>query len=57
MTWPVANREHISSPGVCAARTINISGEPLSIDCYALALDGFDLVLGVKWLNTLGPIT
>jgi hypothetical protein len=52
-----ANGEHISSPGVCAATTVNISGEPFSIDCYALALDSFDLVLGVKWLKTLGPIT
>jgi hypothetical protein len=31
--------------------------EEFSIDCYALALDSFDVVLAVQWLKTLGPIT
>jgi hypothetical protein len=30
--------------------------EAFSIDCFALDLGGFDLVLGVQWLRTLGPI-
>jgi hypothetical protein len=30
--------------------------EEFSIDCYALALDSFDVVLAVQWLKTLGPL-
>jgi len=34
-----------------------IGQETFAIDCFALSLDGFDLVLGVKWLKTLGPVS
>jgi len=57
LTVKVANGEHIQSLGVCPATPVNIHGQQFSIDCYALALDGFDVVLGVQWLKTLGPIT
>jgi hypothetical protein len=33
-----------------------IGGEPFDIDLYALPLDDYDMVLGVQWLGTLGPI-
>jgi hypothetical protein len=53
----VANSARLQSTGVYAATTVGIHGEEFSIDCYMLALDGFDVVLGVQWLKTLGPIT
>lgn len=43
-------------PGVCQASTLIIKGEIFSVDCYALPLQGFDIILGVHWLKTLGPI-
>ena len=53
----VANGQQLHSPGICAAMTLAIQDQTFSIDCYALALEGFDVVLGVHWLKTLGPIT
>ncbi|XP_014660203.2 uncharacterized protein LOC106804166 [Setaria italica] len=53
----VANGERLGCPGICTATPFDIHGETFSIDCYALALDGFDVVLGVHWLKTVGPIT
>ena len=52
----VANGDRVRSPGVCLATPVTIGGEAFSIDCFALDLGGFDLVLGVRWLRTLGPI-
>jgi hypothetical protein len=26
------------------------------MDCYTLPLEGFDVILGVQWLKSLGPI-
>lgn len=57
LTVAVANGERLHSPGICAATTIYIHGEAFVVDCCALALDGFDVILGVQWLKTLGPIT
>jgi hypothetical protein len=53
----VANGTRLRSLGICSATTDSIHGEDFSIDCYTLPLDGFDVVLGVQWLKTLGPIT
>jgi hypothetical protein len=30
--------------------------EQFQLDCYGLALDSFDMVLNVQWLEFLGPI-
>jgi hypothetical protein len=53
----VAKGTRLRSSGICSSTTVGIHGEQFAIDCYALALDGFDVVLGVQWLKTLGPIT
>jgi len=52
----VANGERMASSGLCAATDMDVHDEQFSLDCYALPLDGFDIVLGVHWLRTLGPI-
>lgn len=41
--------------GVAHNLLINIQGETF-MDCYTFPLSGFDLILGVCWLETLGPI-
>ena len=53
----VANGERVTSPGVCKGTKIDIGKNTFLIDCFALGLDGFDIVLGVKWLKTLGPVS
>ncbi|WVZ58543.1 LOW QUALITY PROTEIN: hypothetical protein U9M48_008809, partial [Paspalum notatum var. saurae] len=52
----MANGNHIPSVGLCAATDVLIQEEVFSLNCFVLALDGFDIVLGVQWLKTLGPI-
>jgi hypothetical protein len=61
MLWPrlsvkVANGEQVQSYGVCKATSLDVHGEQFSVDCYALPLEGFDVILGVHWLKSLGPI-
>ena len=56
LTVKVANGEQVISLGVCRATTVLIEGEPFTLDCYALPLEGFDVILGVQWLKLLGPI-
>jgi hypothetical protein len=43
----VANDDRLSSPGCCSDLAIDIGGEPFSITCYKVALDSFNMVLGV----------
>jgi len=52
----VANANRVHIPRVCLATGVTIGDEAFSIDCFALDLVGFDLVLGVQWLRTLGSI-
>lgn len=52
----VANGERVASGGLCASTDVLIANEQFAIDCYMLPLADFDMVLGVRWLRTLGPI-
>jgi len=52
----VANGDRIVSPGRALAQNVRIGGEAFDIDLYALPLGEYDMVLGVQWLGTLGPI-
>jgi hypothetical protein len=52
----VANGDRVPSMGVCRQVAISIDNDTFDISCYTLAMDGFDIVLGVQWLHTLGPI-
>ena len=52
----VANREKIECVAQCRALTINIEGYPVIVDFYILPVAACQLVLGVQWLQTLGPV-
>jgi hypothetical protein len=52
----VANGERLQSYDVCKNTSVDIQGEIFKIDCYTLPLEGFDVILGVHWLKSLGPI-
>lgn len=51
----VANGEQIMSQGGCH-EIILIQGTKLLVLFHVLTLGGYDIVLGVQWLKTLGPI-
>jgi hypothetical protein len=46
----------VVSQGVCKEADMVIDVEHFIIDLYVLPLDDFNIVLGVQWLHTLGPI-
>lgn len=52
----VANCDRVCSPSVCITRDILIHDLRYSCDCFTLDLGGFNLILSVQWLRTLGPI-
>lgn len=52
----MANGEHLASNKVCRGLEINISCEAFRVDCYTLHWSEFDLMLEVRWIETLGPI-
>jgi hypothetical protein len=52
----VANGEHMSSSGYCNNLKIFITGDKFIINYYGLALGSYDMVLGIQWLESLGPI-
>ncbi|KAL6314955.1 hypothetical protein AAG906_029176 [Vitis piasezkii] len=52
----VANREKIECAGQCRSLTLTIQGYSVTADYYILPVAACQLVLGVQWLETLGPI-
>ncbi|XP_043817044.1 uncharacterized protein LOC122724910 [Manihot esculenta] len=52
----VANGEQLHSPGLCKGAPIELGNSVFIVDLFVLQLTGFDLVFGVNWLATLGPI-
>ncbi|XP_068649006.1 uncharacterized protein [Aristolochia californica] len=52
----MANGAKIASVGLCANTPFTIEGHSFKADLLVIPLAGFDLVLGVKWLQLLGPI-
>jgi hypothetical protein len=52
----VANGELISCPGCCTAMSSSLQGYDFQTNLHLLVLGGCDMVLGVNWLSTLGPI-
>lgn len=52
----VANGDKVSCASHVPAVNITIDKEAFDINCYAISLGGYDIVLGVAFLRTLGPI-
>jgi hypothetical protein len=52
----VANRDRIHCQGIACDVALAIGTEEFSISCYGIDLGGFDVILGVEFLRTLGPI-
>lgn len=53
MSVAVANGDRVTCAGLCSGMRPTVDEEDFSIDCYAIPLDGFELVLGVQWLRTV----
>jgi hypothetical protein len=56
LTVGVANGGRVTSNGVCRATQVLIDSEEFVLDLFVIPLDGFDMVLGVQWLCSLGLI-
>ena len=52
----VANGEKLKVHDLCANLHVEIQGEMIISDFFVLQLRGCDMVLGVQWLLTIGPI-
>jgi hypothetical protein len=52
----VANGDQVACIDICRAVHIFIDSEEFVIDLFVIPLEGYDMVLGVQWLCTLGPI-
>lgn len=52
----VVNEDCVACSGLATNIAIRIADEVFTVDCYSIPLDGYDMVLGIKFLRTLGPI-
>jgi hypothetical protein len=52
----VANGDCVASAGICRGIHIFIDKEEFVLDFFVIPLTGYEMVLGVHWLRTLGPI-
>ena len=51
----VGNGEYLHCSGLCMDTPLMIQNHLFTIPLYVLPIQGADLVLGVQWLQTLGP--
>ncbi|XP_061347791.1 uncharacterized protein LOC133293270 [Gastrolobium bilobum] len=52
----VGNGQVLKCEGFCSAVPVQIQQHVFLMDCYVLPIQGADIVLGVQWLQLLGPI-
>jgi len=52
----VANRERVECAGHCQGIMLSIQGITITTDYYVLPVAACQVVLGVQWLETLGPV-
>ncbi|XP_039047295.1 uncharacterized protein LOC120187712 [Hibiscus syriacus] len=53
----VGNGEKLQNEGCVHDLKLRVQGTELIIDFYVLPLEGTEMVLGVAWMATLGPVT
>jgi hypothetical protein len=46
----------VACPGVLRSAPIDVGGMVFSVDLFVMPLAGYDVVLGMHWMATLGPI-
>lgn len=52
----VGSGQRLRCSGVVKSVPLTVNGCDLCLDLYVLPFQGFDIVLGVSWLSTLGPV-
>ncbi|XP_058775591.1 uncharacterized protein LOC131649859 [Vicia villosa] len=52
----VGNGSHLQCEGICNQVEISLQNKPFTLPFYLLPIEGADIVLGMAWLRTLGPI-
>ena len=52
----VANRDQVACQGLACVTKLEIGEEVFPVDCFSIPLECYDMVLGIAWLRTLGPI-
>nr|KYP37756.1 Retrotransposable element Tf2 [Cajanus cajan] len=52
----VGNGSHIYCAGLCSQVPLSLHSHSFTIPFYLLPIQGADVVLGIEWLRTLGPI-
>lgn len=56
MKVTVANDKRVPCPSIYRTIPFSIDGEQFSTDFFALPLAGYDVVIGMEWLASLGLI-
>ncbi|XP_050908813.1 uncharacterized protein LOC127122537 [Lathyrus oleraceus] len=51
----VGNGDHLHCTGVCKETPLMVDQHLFTVSLYVLPIQGADVVLGVQWLQTLGP--
>ena len=52
----VGNGNKVQSTYVCRDVVVQVQGRAFMVDLHVLPLCGADVVLGVQWLKSLGPV-
>lgn len=52
----VGNDQHLDCTRWCEAISIDIQTITCAVDLYVLPIVGADIVFGVQWLKSLGPV-
>jgi hypothetical protein len=52
----VANDDCVTSLSCCRDLSVSIGNEQFILNCYGLPIGSYDMVLGVQWLESLGPM-